>query len=365
MPINHIHDAKGRARLQFEFSRVIEGERCRARKLLPLSWDLAKADAYDRKESARIYAEATGTIERVRTIDEAVVFYLKERAPKLGTGKAIGTEIKALQEHWQGRALDDLPEVCAEITEDYEDAIEPATLKNKLRYLTSACRWGWKKHKLCKHDPGARIVWPTVDNERQVYTDRRGMVLLARACKDRGARAAIRIAFYSGMRLGEVQRAVRLFPLRAFMLATTKNGDPRMVPMDRRIVGAARIALGTRFQIGYHFRKARALVGREDLRFHDLRHSFASAALEGGAELRSVGLVLGHRSHASTQRYAHLSLEGLRGVVSRVTAPRYSPLGAPTVGNPTSTSPMEARAGVEPTYSDLQSGPRGPCKRAS
>lgn len=44
-----------------------------------------------------------------------------------------------------------------------------------------------------------------------------------------------------------------------------------------------------------------------DVRLHDLRHSFASFAVDAGASLPLVGKLLGHASVATTARYAHLS----------------------------------------------------------
>lgn len=43
-----------------------------------------------------------------------------------------------------------------------------------------------------------------------------------------------------------------------------------------------------------------------DLRMHDLRHSFASAAIAAGLSLAQIGELLGHRSTQTTKRYAHL-----------------------------------------------------------
>lgn len=54
------------------------------------------------------------------------------------------------------------------------------------------------------------------------------------------------------------------------------------------------------------WRIIRKMANLEDVRLHDLRHSFASIAVSGGASLPIIGALLGHADSATTQRYAHL-----------------------------------------------------------
>lgn len=58
-------------------------------------------------------------------------------------------------------------------------------------------------------------------------------------------------------------------------------------------------------------------AGCPDLRIHDLRHTFASAALKAGLSLAQIGELLGHRSTQTTKRYAHLMEEAAHASVAK------------------------------------------------
>ena len=65
------------------------------------------------------------------------------------------------------------------------------------------------------------------------------------------------------------------------------------------------------------WQRIRALAALHDLRIHDLRHAFASAAVAAGDSLFIVGKILGHRQSSTTERYAHLAPDPARAAASR------------------------------------------------
>jgi len=315
-----VYRDKAKGRFIFEFDRIVGSERIRTRKQLPKTWNQAQADAYERAESARLYAIVVGIEKPDFSIEDAVSKYLTERVPQLKHGMDYAHALALMVPYYQFRPLSALSDVCKAyalraVKED-GSKLAPATIKNRIRYLTAACRYGWKHHAMGDTDPAARVTVPTVRNERKTYIDRREMLQLCRACKHQETRALIRIGFYSGMRLSEILKA--RVSGGNFVLDDTKNGDSRIVPIHPKIRTCVRAKWSSQFTLNYWFVKAREAINRPDLHFHDVRHSAASAMINDGVDLHTVGAVLGHRSSASTRRYAHLATDNLKAAIGRI-----------------------------------------------
>jgi integrase len=66
------------------------------------------------------------------------------------------------------------------------------------------------------------------------------------------------------------------------------------------------------------WRRIRAKAGLDDVRIHDLRHSYASGALALGEGLPMIGKLLGHTQVQTTARYAHLANDPVKSAAGRV-----------------------------------------------
>lgn len=324
-----IHYDRKNERWRFQFDRYVEGERHRASRLLPKGWSRTQAQKFDDKETARLAALAAGIEGQQYLIDDAVLVYLEQHAPGLKSFENIRRELHAFSEWYAGRGIEEVPEVAQEYRESAaavekpEEMLAPATVRNRLAYLRAACRYAWKHDKRLKGtaNPAARMVVPTVNNARHFYWTRAEFLEICRQVPPGQKRAAVRIAFYSGMRVGEVKMAEGSQQL--FDLGTSKNGLPRLVPVHPRLAHILRnpdlwpIAY-TKWTISKEFKKAARAAGFDDAVLHDMRHSTASEMINGGADLKTVGGVLGHASVTTTERYAHLVTATLTKAVALV-----------------------------------------------
>ncbi|MDE2808471.1 MAG: site-specific integrase, partial [Gemmatimonadota bacterium] len=93
-----------------------------------------------------------------------------------------------------------------------------------------------------------------------------------------------------------------------------RNGNPWVFPgndRDGRYSGGG---------LDHVWQTVRARAGLEDVRLHDLRHSFASRALALGETLPVIGKLLGHSDIETTARYAHLAQDSIHEMAERIAA---------------------------------------------
>ncbi len=147
--------------------------------------------------------------------------------------------------------------------------------------------------------------------------------------------AALRLLMLTGCRYGEIAtlRWEDVHLERSEIRLRDSKTGPRTVPLSpaavRVLAGLARAPdnpwvvagrkPGARLpHLFYYWNRVRARAGLDDVRLHDLRHSFASRALALGETLPTIGKLLGHSKIQTTARYAHLGRDSVRESAGRV-----------------------------------------------
>ena len=165
-------------------------------------------------------------------------------------------------------------------------------------------------------------------------TERLGEVLREAELEMPSAVAAFRLLLLTGCRLSEIQllrweyvkddcielpdsktggRVVPLGPEARAVLANLRREE------DNPWVIAGRLPGSHLTDLQKPWRRIRARAGLEDVRIHDLRHSYASRALALGESLTMIGKLLGHTQVQTTARYAHLARDSIQTAAARIT----------------------------------------------
>lgn len=207
------------------------------------------------------------------------------------------------------------------------------------KMMSDACTWD-----LIEADPARKIkplkvqrrefqFWTTVERDR-----------FLNFCKSRDPDLyrAVAVAVNTGLRRGELQGLLRdcvdferkeILVKRGFCTASrkiverTKSQTSRRVELnkvayaallDRRMIAPNEpiLTYGLQNLMVDRFPKMCELAGVSKIRWHDLRHTFASHLAMAGTPLRVIQDILGHATIAMTERYSHLCPGFSKGVTS-------------------------------------------------
>ena len=152
-------------------------------------------------------------------------------------------------------------------------------------------------------------------------------------------RAIIEVLFSCGLRVSELThlKLSNLYQEEQFVRVMGKGSKERLVPISPKALQELDYWFADRNQMkikegeedyvflnrrGAHLTRTMILIMiknyardagiKKTISPHTLRHSFATALLEGGANLRSIQAMLGHESIGTTEIYTHIDTTTLR-----------------------------------------------------
>ena len=152
-------------------------------------------------------------------------------------------------------------------------------------------------------------------------------------------RAIIEVLFSCGLRVSELVnlKLSSLFLTEQYVRVVGKGSKERLVPISHKAIKELELWFDDRQKMnikpgeedyvflnrrGAHLTRTMILIMikqqatlagiQKTISPHTLRHSFATALLEGGADLRVIQALLGHESIGTTEIYTHIDMSTLR-----------------------------------------------------
>ncbi len=184
----------------------------------------------------------------------------------------------------------------------------------------------------------ARIYFPKREKKLPVVLSRPEVVRFFQSIHSLKYRAILMTAYAAGLRASEVTR-LRVCDIdssrKVIRVQQGKGAKDRYVMLSHRLLGLLRAYWKAARPADWLFpsrcadkpisydavrrvcrNASRASGLTKNITPHTLRHSFATQLLENGTDLRTIQVLLGHRSLASTARYTHVAVAGIHATPS-------------------------------------------------
>ncbi len=305
------------------------------------------AETWEREGRVRLGIEPQGKTEKapVMTVGELATYWLDHYARRRLEGSSVhrysGMLSRYLLPEFGGQKVSEL---CPAQVDTWlnrlatKDGLAAKTANGCLgllrKMVNDAVHWRFLAHspiaavRPLKEDDRDFAFW-TVEEAESFLTHARG--------SEREVFYAAAIALYTGMRLGEIQAlqwdcvdfaARQITVKRTYcqkeerVKERTKTKKIRRVPINASL---AEVLVDLKNQattpfvwssFDYHhaskiLRRVAKAADVKQIRFHDLRHSFASNFVMRGGSIYKLQRLLGHTSIQMTERYSHLSPDHL------------------------------------------------------
>lgn len=303
----------------------------------------AEATQYLHKLMVEYASLSRGDLPR-RTFEQGTERFFIEISVKENTYARYRTNERSLMPFFKGVHFDDITRerIGAYVTARKQQGVTDTTVRRDLAFFSSLCsmaiRWGWlNTNPIQNYDK--RSLKEGKPRTRFLSQDEYRSLLNAAAPH---VRDAIMLAVETGLRREE-QFSLTWKQIdwdrNEIILEYTKSGNPRRVPLSpnaRNLLWSQWIRIDPAVSIFVHekvdnsryaemrrgFLNATRRAEITNLRWHDLRHTFASWFVQNGGELYQLSRILGHTTMTMATRYSHLRTDDLHDSINRVAQKR-------------------------------------------
>ena len=286
----------------------------------------------------------------LKTMETRYRRYLKlERGASVNTIDAYGHDLKiflqylAEEKKWVlDVTLDDLQHFAAGLHETVGPRSQCRVLSGVRSFFRFLVLDGY-----IEQDPSELLESPVIPDHLPEYLTPAEVDLLEDSlppdkAESQRNRAIIEVLFSCGLRVSELVnlQLSQLYLEERYVRVWGKGSKERLVPLSDRAVAELQDWFCDRDQLkikpgeegyvflnrrGHHLTRTMILIMlkqtaeaaglKKTISPHTLRHSFATALLEGGADLRVIQMLLGHESIGTTEIYTHVTNQSLREAI--------------------------------------------------
>ena len=277
----------------------------------------------NKKEAKELEAEIRIKIKRqtvtTHGIEQTLNRYLKGEAKNLKDYSGLLSKARAIRPYITGKTFLDIGEVAGDIKFSMlNEGLKPATINRRVALLRRlgnlAYQWGWVDNPV-----SGKVKLLSGETQRHYYLTFDQVKALAKLCPFTGN--MILAAAYTGLRKSELMGLTKANIQGGFIVlgVDTKTSKPRAIPIPKQVKKIFnKIPFPvTTYTVRKEFETAREKLNLEHIRYHDLRHTYASFLAQAGANLHLIGEAMGHSTPSMTARYSHLVRENLKAITDK------------------------------------------------
>lgn len=192
------------------------------------------------------------------------------------------------------------------------EGLKNTTINRRLAVVRRVLNCAYKEWELLREPLGQKIkMLSEKGTSRELFLSKEEVTALVSSIQDPNIKNITMLAAYTGLRQGEIRRLTpeNWQPPYIVLGSKTKGKKPRTIPLipELHYIMTETKFAQSEWDIRKHFEAARTAIDRPDIRFHDLRHTFASWLIaDPNIPLTVIRDLLGHSNLSVTSKYAHL-----------------------------------------------------------